>query len=48
LNNIREFDDEQSEQVDTTQSSSMIFKNKGKEKFSHGIQATLNWLYKKH
>jgi len=47
LNNIEEFDDEQSEGVSTTQCSSNMFKNKGKEKSSDDVQATLNQLYRK-
>jgi len=43
LINIEEFDDEWNTQVNTTQSSSRMFKNKGKKKFS--VQATLNQLY---
>ncbi|XP_027915063.1 uncharacterized protein LOC114174418 [Vigna unguiculata] len=47
-NTIDDFDDEHIEEVDTNQSSnSMMFKNKGIEKFSQGVQSTLNQLYKK-
>ena len=47
-NIIDEFNDEHIYEVDTKQSSSsMMFKNKGMEKFSQGVQSTLNKLYKK-
>lgn len=47
VNDIEEFDDEQKEGVNSTQSSISMFKNKGKENSCDDVQGTLNQLYEK-